>query len=69
MDNYRLDEVASRFDEPVDETTVAKEQRMKETITSLEERISKLEERINLMLALKGNNIDLSKFCFDLPPL
>lgn len=70
MDNYRLDEVASRFDEPAeDETRVAYEARTKDTIAKMEERIRKLEERINLMLALKGNHLDLSKFCFDLSPL
>lgn len=70
MDNYRLDEVASRYDDPaVDETRIEYEARTKDTIAKMEERIRKLEERINLMLVLKGKNIDISKFCFDLPPL
>ena len=70
MDNYRLDEIATRYDEPIeDETRVAYEARMKDTVSKMEERIRKLEERINLMLALKSNHLDLSKFCFDLPPL
>ena len=70
MDNYRLDEVASRFDEPAeDETRVAYEARTKDTIAKMEERIRNLEERLNLVMALKTKGLDLSKFCFDLKPL
>ena len=69
MDNYRLDEIATRYDIPEDDTMVAREARMSKTISGLEERIIKLEERLNLVMALKTNGLDLSKFCFDLKPL
>jgi hypothetical protein len=60
MDNYRLDEVATRYDEPAN---------VGDIVARLEERIRKLEERLNLVMALKTNGLDLSKFCFDLKPL
>lgn len=69
MDNYRLDEVASRYDIPEGDTMLAKEAAMSKTISGLEERIRNLEERLNLVMALKTNGLDLSKFCFDLKPL
>ena len=69
MDNYRLDEIATRYDIPEDDTIVAREARMSKTISGLEERIIKLEERLNLVMALKTKGLDLSKFCFDLKPL
>jgi hypothetical protein len=69
MDNYRLDEIATRYDEPVDDTAIARETRMKEKVASLEERIIRLEERINLMMALKTNGLDITKFSFGIAPL
>jgi len=71
MDNYRLDEIASAYNEVqlLDETNVAKEARIKETISRLEERVKSLEERMNLLMALKSQGLDLSKFCFDIKPL
>lgn len=69
MDNYRLDEIATRYDVPADDTMLAKEAAMSKTISGLEERIRVLEERLNLVMALKSNNLDLSKFLFDLKPL
>jgi len=69
MDNYRLDEIATRYDEPVDDTAVAREARMKEKIASLEKRILGLEDRINLMMALKTNGLDITKFSFGIAPL
>lgn len=69
MDNYRLDEIATRYDEPVDDTVVAREAKMKEQIASLEKRIIGLEDRINLMMALKTNGLDITKFCFGVAPL
>lgn len=39
------------------------------TTSSLEQRIIRLEERLNLLMALKSNGLDLSKFCFDIKPL
>jgi hypothetical protein len=35
----------------------------------LEARIKILEDRLNLVMALKQNGLDLSKFCFDLQPI
>lgn len=35
----------------------------------LEARIKILEDRLNLVMALKQNGLDLSKFCFDLKPI
>ena len=67
--DYRLDEIATRYDEPADDTVLAREAAMKERVASLEERIRVLEERLNLVMALKTNGLDLSKFCFDLKPL
>lgn len=69
MDNYRLDEIATRYDDPTDDTVLAREAAMKKTISGMEERIRVLEERLNLLMALKSNGLDLSKFCFDLKPL
>jgi hypothetical protein len=38
-------------------------------IDELETRIKILEDRLNLVMALKQNGLDLSKFCFDLKPI
>ena len=38
-------------------------------IDELEARIKILEDRLNLVMALKQNGLDLSKFCFDLKPI
>lgn len=67
MDNYRLDEIASRYDEP--ETNVERDARLLETIAKLEQRLKSVEERMNLVMALKTQGLDLSKFCFDIKPL
>lgn len=69
MDNYRLDEIATRYDEPTDDTVLAREAAMSKRVFGLEERVRVLEERLNLLMALKSNGLDLSKFCFDLKPL
>jgi len=35
----------------------------------LEARIKILEDRLNIIMALRKNGLDLSKFCFDLQPI
>ena len=61
MDNFRLGEVSTEIAEPP--TRVAE-------MESIYFRLKKLEERMDLMMALKtANNIDMSKFTCDIPPL
>lgn len=67
MDNFRLGEASSEWVE--DETVIAKEQQMTNTIKSLEQRIRILENRLDLIMALKVNNLDISKFSFGIKPL
>lgn len=35
----------------------------------LKERIKNLEDRLNIMMAIKKNGLDINKFVFDLQPL
>lgn len=44
-------------------------QKLNDRITTIETRLETLEQRVNLMLALKQNKVDLTKFTFDLKPL
>jgi hypothetical protein len=32
-------------------------------------RLEKIEDRLNIIMALRKNGLDLSKFCFDLQPI
>lgn len=57
------------FSDVIEDTIISRELLMKNTMTRLEERIIRLEERLNLLMALKTNGLDLSKFCFGLTPL
>ena len=46
------------------------ESRIDDLITLLiPARLEKLEDRLNIMMALKQNGLDLSKFCFNLQPI
>ena len=64
-----LVQVETLFPDTVEDTIISRELRTKTTIGSLEERIIRLEERLNLLMALKSNGLDLSKFCFGIKPL
>ena len=57
------------FSDVIEDTIISRELLMKNTMTRLEERIIRLEERLNLLMALTTNGLDLSKFCFGLTPL
>jgi len=70
MDNFRLAEVGSEYiAEGLEQTSNGKDIAMQSTVQALKERIVKLEERLNLLLSLKQQNLDLSKFMFDIKPL
>jgi hypothetical protein len=70
MDNFRLGEASSDWVPDNNELTrVGKDHLVQSTIEKLEARILKLEERLNLVLTLKAQGLDLSKFCFDIKPL
>lgn len=70
MDNFRLAELGSEFiTDSEEQTRIGKDLAMQITVQALEERIVKLEERLNLLLTLKQQNLDLSKFMFDIKPL
>ena len=59
--DFRLNEVASVIE--------CKDTVLINRIEDLEKQLKKIEDRINLMTALKANDLDLSKFCFDLKPI
>lgn len=61
--------IETLFPNTVEDTIISRELLTKHTLAILEERIMRLEERLNLLMALKSNGLDLSKFCFDLKPL
>lgn len=72
MDNFRLGEVATELEnQRLTQRVELLEARLDDLITLLlPARLHKLEERLDLMMALKtANKLDLSKFCFDIPPL
>ena len=46
-----------------------KVERRNDEFILLEARIKILEDRLNIMMALRKNGLDLSKFCFDLQPI
>ena len=51
------------------ETPISMVVRRNDEFLLLEARIKILEDRLNIMMALKKNGLDLSKFCFDLQPI
>jgi hypothetical protein len=80
MDNYRLGEVATDF-APLFSKVDLENQRLTQRVELLEGRLNdlitlliparleKIEQRLDLMIALKTNKLDLSKFTCDIPSL
>lgn len=62
-------QVEMLFPDTVEDTLVSKQVAANNRFLNLEHRIVQLENRLNLVMALKSNGIDLSKFCFDIKPL
>jgi hypothetical protein len=48
---------------------LAKVEKIELSFAQLLEKVEKLEERLNLLMALRQNKLDLSKFIFQLEPL
>lgn len=42
---------------------------LENVVSELVKKVEKIEERLNLMMALRQNKLDLSKFTFQLQPL
>lgn len=42
---------------------------LENVVSELVKKVEKIEERLNLMMALRQNKLDLSKFTFQLEPL
>lgn len=78
MDNSRLSEVASEYSEQVgSDGRRALEMRVELLEARIDDliklllpaRFEKLEQRLDLMVMLKSQGLDLSKFTFDIKPL
>ena len=49
--------------------TVSEPSSLEKVVSELVKKVEKMEERLNLMMALRQNKLDLSKFIFQLEPL